>query len=163
MKTKAQVIDPREVGHGPLKLAQPVFSEAALARAEQTLEAMSGSFEKWLDEDIAKLQSARLRAAHEGWPDASLDTLWRTAHDLKGMGGTYGYPIITQLAGSLCRLIETDAGKAAARANPELIGAHVDALRAAARERIACDEHPIGRVLVQTLEAQVAHLGVAPR
>jgi chemotaxis protein histidine kinase CheA len=163
MKAKVQVIDPREAGHGALKLAQPVFSEEALARAEQALEAMSGSFGKWLDADIAKLQEARLRAAEEAWPDPALDALWRAAHDLKGMGGTYGYPIVTQLAGSLCRLIETQAGKAAARANPELIGAHVDALRAAVRDRIASEAHPIGRVLVQTLEAQVLRLGVAPR
>jgi chemotaxis protein histidine kinase CheA len=163
MKSKPQLIDPREAGHRPPQLTQPVFSAEALARADKTLEAMSGSFEKWLDADIARLQAARLEAAQAGWSDASLDALWRVAHDLKGMGGTYGYPLVTQLAASLCRLTETEAGKSAARANPSLVDAHVDGLRAALRDRIASDAHPVGRALVQTLEAKVRELGVAPR
>lgn len=163
MKSKAQVIDPRDAGHRQPKLTQPVFSEEALARADKTLEAMSGSFEKWLEADIAQLQAARLTAAEGGWTDAAIDALWRAAHDLKGMGGTYGYPLVTQLAASLCRLTETEAGKDAARANPKLVDAHVDGLRAAVRDRIATDEHPVGRALIQALEAQVRQLGVAPR
>ena len=160
---KAKVIDPREAGHRPPKLTQPVFSEEALARADKTLEAMSGSFEKWLDADIAKLQAARLKAAQAGWTDLAIDALWRAAHDLKGMGGTYGYPLVTQLAASLCRLTETEAGKAAARANPALVDAHVDGLRAALRDHITTDAHPVGRALIQTLETKVRLLGVAPR
>jgi hypothetical protein len=162
MKSKAQVIDPREAGRRPPKLAQPVFSEEALARADKTLEAMSGSFEKWLDADIAKLQAARIQAAEAGWTDVAIDAIWCAAHDLKGMGGTYGYPLVTQLAASLCRLTETEAGKSAARANPALVDAHVDGLRAAVRDRIASDAHPVGRALVLMLEAKVRELGVAP-
>jgi len=163
MKGKAQVIDPREAGHRPPALTQPVFSEDALARADEALEAMSGCFEKWLEADIAQLQAARLAAVDTGWSDAAIDAIWRAAHDLKGMGGTYGYPLVTQLAASLCRLTETEAGKHAARANTALVDAHIDGLRAAVRDRIATDEHPLGRALVQTLEAQVRTLGVAPR
>jgi chemotaxis protein histidine kinase CheA len=159
---KAQVIDPREAGHRPPQLAQPVFSEEALARADKTLEALSGSFEQWLDADLATLQAARLNGVKAGWDDAAIDTLWRAAHDLKGMGGTYGYPLVTQIATSLCRLTETEAGKDAARANPDLVCAHVDALRAAVRDRIASDAHPVGGALLRTLEAQVRRLGVAP-
>jgi chemotaxis protein histidine kinase CheA len=160
---KARVIDPREAGHRPPKLTQPVFSEEALSRADKALEAMSGSFEKWLDADIAKLQAARLEAAQAGWSDAALDALWRAAHDLKGMGGTYGYPLATQLAASLCRLTETEAGKRAARANPALVDAHVDGLRATVRDHITSDAHPAGRALVQMLETKVRQLGIAPR
>jgi chemotaxis protein histidine kinase CheA len=163
MKAKAQVIDPREAGRRPVALAQPVFSEEALARADQTLEAISGSFEKWLDADIAQLQAARLEASQAAWSDASIETIWRAAHNLKGMGGTYGYPLVTQLAASLCRLTETESGKSAARDNPALIDAHVDGLRAALRDHITSDAHPVGRALVQMLETKVRQLGVAPR
>ena len=78
------------------------------------------------------------------------------------MGGAYGFPLVTQIAASLCRLIETDAGKFAAQRNPGLVTAHVDALRAAVRDRITTVEHPVGRALVSALEAQVEQLGVAP-
>lgn len=163
MKGKAQAIDPREAGYRRPKLTQPVFSEEALARADKTLDAMSGSFEKWLEADIARLQTARLEAARAGLSDDALDALWRAAHDLKGMGGTYGYPLVTQLAASLCRLTETEAGKSAARANPALVDAHVDGLRATVRDRIASDAHPVGGALAQALDAKVRQLGVAPR
>ncbi len=144
-------------------MSQPVFGPEALAHAEKALGEMSGSFEQWLEADIAKLQAARAAAAAANWCDVSLDAVWRASHDLKGMGGTYGYPLVTQLAASLCRLTETAAGKAAARANPALVEAHVDGLRAAVSDRIATDAHPLGKALLETLEAQVRQLGVAPR
>jgi hypothetical protein len=102
-------------------------------------------------------------AAEEGsWSDAGLEVVFTAAHDVKGMGATYGYPLATQLAASLCRLIETDAGKAAARQTPALVTAHVDALRAVLRDGITSTAHPIGRALVTALEQRVEALGVAP-
>ena len=85
------------------------------------------------------------------------------AHDLKGMGESYGYPLATFMAACLCRLIETPAGKAAARAQPALVEAHVDALRAIARDQIASPDHPVGKALIKALSAEVDKLGVAPR
>lgn len=160
---KAKFIDPREAGVRQFDLKQPVFDADAISRADETMKAMSASFEKWLDADAQALQSARSAAEANGWSDGALQTLMRAAHDLKGMGGAYGYPLVTDIAASLCRLIETDAGKAAARANPDLVCAHVDALRASIRDRITSDAHPVGRALVQALETRVAALGVAPR
>ncbi len=146
-----------------MNLAQPIFDEEAIARADKTLEAMSGSFEQWLDADVRNLQAARTAAEGANWSVTSLASLFATAHDLKGMGATYGYPIVTQIAASLCRLIETDAGKQAAAAHPALVCAHVDAIRAALRDGMKSDEHPVGKALLQALDAQVAALGVAPR
>jgi ribosomal protein S18 acetylase RimI-like enzyme len=126
------------------------------------MKAMGCSFEQWLDDDIRKLQIARIAAQNAGWSDGAFEVLFGAAHDLKGMGGSYGFPLVTQMAASLCRLIETDAGKAAARTEPGLVLAHIDALRAAVRDRITTAEHPIGRALMSALEAEVENLGVAP-
>lgn len=159
----AKLIDPRAEGHRTLDLKAPLFDEAAITRAQETLKALSGSMEQWLDADIERLQVARTDAEGMGWSDTALESMMSAAHDLKGMGATYGFPIITDIAASLCRLIETEAGKAAARANSALVCAHVDALRAAARERIVDATHPIGRALLQALASHVERLGVAPR
>lgn len=160
---KAQFIDPRGSRPRTFGLKQPVFDAAAVARADDTLKAMSASFEEWLDADAQTLKAARLAAEEAQWSAASLDGLMRAAHDLKGMGATYGYPLVTQIAASLCRLIETDAGKAVAQANPALARAHVDALRGAIRDRMQSATDPVGRAIVEALEARVAALGVAPR
>lgn len=162
-KTVAEMIDPRDQGAGPLDLQKPVFDLNAVARANEAIKAMAGEFQTWLERDVTRVQDTRLNAEASAWSDATLETLMIAAHDLKGLGGSYEYPLVTQIAASLCRLIETDAGKAAARAEPTLVAAHVDALRAAARGQIRTDDHPIGRALLQTLEARVAALGVAPR
>ncbi|MCR6643525.1 MAG: hypothetical protein NVV62_02815 [Terricaulis sp.] len=81
--------------------------------------------------------------------------LMDVAHDIKGMGASYGYPLATEIAASLCRLIETSAGKAAARAEPRLASAHVDSLRAIVRDQIKSAEHPTGRAVLKMLAAEV--------
>lgn len=161
--SKVQVINPRDVGLPILDGKQPVFDPEAIARADETLKAMSHSFQEWLEADVRKLQQARVDAEQAGWSDAALEQLMGVAHDIKGMGASYGYPMATQIAASLCRLVETPAGKAAARTQPALAQAHVDALRAVVRDRIMTDQHPVGRTLMQTLNIQVERLGVAPR
>ena len=160
--TSAKLIDPRTEGRR-LELKAPLFDEAAIARAQETLTALGSSMGEWLDADIERLHQARLNAEGAGWSNAALEPMLGAAHDLKGMGATYGFPIISDIAASLWRLIETDAGKAAARANPALVCAHADALRAAARERIVDASHPIGHALLQALASHVERLGVAPR
>lgn len=157
----AKLIDPKEMGHRPLELKQPIFDEDAVERADSALKALSSSFGQWLDEELAKLQSARVEAAANGWSDASLEKILIAAHDLKGLGATYDYPIVTQIAASLCRLIETDQGRAAARAMPALLEGHVDAARAVVRAGAKTDSHPIGRALLLSLEGHVKALNVA--
>ena len=162
-KPKAQFISAREAGMPVLDGSKPVFDTDAVARADETLKAMSGSFQQWLEADIRKLQQARLDAERAAWSDAALEQLWGVAHDIKGMGESYGYPLATRMAASLCRLIETPPGRAAARAQPALVTAHIDTLRAIVRDEIKSMDHPIGRALMQTLTAQIEKLGVAPR
>jgi hypothetical protein len=161
-KTNAQFIDPRDVGRGPRDLKRPVFDENALSRADEAIKSLSHSFPQWLDEEVAKLQGARIAADAVGWRADAVGKLFGCAHDLKGLGATYGYPLVTQIAASLCRLVETEAGKGICRADPTLARAHVDAIRAAVRDQITTDEHPVGAALLHTLDTKVHALGVAP-
>lgn len=160
---KAQMIDPREQGLRSIELKKPIFDAGAVARADQALEAMGDEMQVWLDADIERLQAARLRADEAKWTPLVQEDLHSIAHDLKGLGATYGSVLSTQIAASLCRLIETDAGKALAQRDPSLARAHVDALRASVRDNIRSTDHPVGRAVLQALETRVADLGVAPR
>jgi hypothetical protein len=162
-KPAVHVIDPRQAGLRTLDLKHPLFGPDALARADQALEALGEDMKHWLDADIARLQDMRLAAEHAGWSHYALEALLGVAHEIKGTGTTYGSPLATKIAASLCRAIETDAGKDEAQRDPSLVCAHVDALRAAARDRIDLDAHPIGRAVLHALEERVAELGVAPR
>ncbi|HVZ98759.1 MAG TPA: Hpt domain-containing protein [Caulobacterales bacterium] len=154
------LIDPTRAAPPRLALKSPVFDAEAVARADQALQSMSGSFQLWLDEEVARLQTARLSAVAADWSNDALDILLIAAHDLKGMGATYDYPLVSQIAGSLCRLIDCEEGRAAARAKPSLVFAHVDAIRAAARDGVRTDAHAVGQALLHALEMQVDALGL---
>ena len=75
------------------------------------------------------------------------------AHDLKGLGATYQYPIVTRIAGSLCKLIDE---KVRMQAPLFLVDGHIDAIRAVVRDKIQTDEHPVGKMLATELETRTA-------
>jgi chemotaxis protein histidine kinase CheA len=131
---------------------------AAIAKAEAALKSLSGNFAQWLQDEITKLEAARQQVRAEGMTAETMESLYLRAHDLKGLGTTYGFPLITRLAGSLCRLIdEKDKRTSAPMA---LIDAHIDAIKAAVRDDIKDDLHPVGATLAKELEARVAETGV---
>nr|WP_309093092.1 Hpt domain-containing protein [Phenylobacterium sp.] len=130
---------------------------SAIAKAEAALKSLSGNFAQWLNDEVAKLEAARQAVRADGVTADTMETLYLRAHDLKGLGATYGFPLITRIAGLLCRLIDDKAKRT--DAPMPLIDAHIDAIKAAVRDDIKDVEHPIGKALVQELERRVAELG----
>ncbi|SJM63932.1 hypothetical protein FM111_10015 [Brevundimonas diminuta 3F5N] len=130
----------------------------AIARAEEALKAMSAQFGQWLNDEVVKLDKAQADIRSQGYTPETAEALYFRAHDLKGLGTTYEYPLVTRIAASLCRMLD-DADKRM-QAPLAVIDAHVDAIKAVVRDKIQTDEHPVGRDLVETLEARTAeHLG----
>ena len=130
------------------------ISADAVAKAEQALASMAVQFGQWLNDEIEKLEAAQNAIRDQGRTPETLENLYFRAHDLKGLGSTYQYPLVTRLAGSLCRLIDDTEKRL--QAPPLLLDAHIDAIRAVVRDQIQTDEHPVGRTLAETLEARVA-------
>lgn len=126
----------------------------AIERAEAALKAMSAQFGQWLQDEIAKLEAAQTDLKTLGYTPETTETLYFRAHDLKGLGATYQYPVVSRLAASLCRLI--DSPERRLTAPQTLVEAHIDAIRAVVRDQIQTDEHPTGKALAETLEARVA-------
>ncbi len=132
----------------------PKFDERAVARAEQALKQLAHQFDDWMNEEVAKLEAAY--AALAGGPVAGEagETLFRAAHDIKGLGSTYEFPLVTRLAASFCRLIETEGLRK--NADASLVRAHVEAIRAAVRDGVRTEDHPVGKLLLTELESRVA-------
>jgi chemotaxis protein histidine kinase CheA len=142
-----------KVGGGRLGAIDP----AAIAKAEAALKSLSGNFTQWLNDEITKLEGARVTVRNEGPTAENMESLYLRAHDLKGLGATYGFPLITRIAGLLCRLIDDKSKRL--QAPMALIDAHIDAIKAAARDDIKTEEHPVGKILVQELESRISALG----
>jgi hypothetical protein len=130
-----------------------VIDADAIAKAEAALKSLSGQFAQWLDDEIKKLDAARAEIQAKGYTPETAESLYLRAHDLKGLGSTYEFPLITRIAGSLCKL--TDTPERRAGASLFLIDAHIDAIKACVRDNIRDDSHPVGRTLAQELERQV--------
>ena len=138
-----------KVGGGRLGAIDP----AAIAKAEAALKSLASNFTQWLADEITKLEAARQQVKTEGATPETMENLYLRAHDLKGLGTTYGYQLITRIAGSLCRMI--DEKEKRANTSLELVDAHIDAIKAAVRDDIKSDDHPVGSVLVEELERRV--------
>jgi hypothetical protein len=124
-----------------------------VARAEAALKALAGQFARWLQDEIDKLDAARARVETEGLTGDAGETLYIHAHDLKGLGGTYEFPIVTRIAGSLCGLLEEPGGRGAIPL--ALIDAHIEAIKTMVRDDIRDELHPVGGTLAAALENQV--------
>ena len=142
-----------KVGGGRLGAIDP----AAIAKAEAALKSLSGNFTQWLNDEIAKLEAARQAVRAGGVTAENMESLYLRAHDLKGLGATYGFPLITRIAGLLCRLIDDKSKRHEAPMN--LVDAHIDAIKAAARDDIKTEDHPVGKILVQELESRIKEFG----
>ena len=73
------------------------------------------------------------------------DRMFAIAHDIKGQAGTFGYPLLSDLAARLCRLLQTDGAEGA--------GSLVAAMAEVVRDRLAGDGGERGREMVAGLEA----------
>jgi hypothetical protein len=89
----------------------------------------------------------------------TLQQIFDLAHDIKGQGGTFGYPLITDIGDELCRLIK--AIPAAHHPRPSWLSAvatHVRALRLVADKDIRGDGDAIGAELLDGLRAAAARV-----
>ncbi len=125
-----------------------------LAEAEEQLERASLDFTDWaktyLDQLSALCDDASRKA--EGRKD-DFEQINLLAHELRGQGGTFGYPLITTFAKMLYDA--TYAGCAENDNAVEIVKAHIDAMRAVLREKVSGDGGEIGRTLLASLREAI--------
>ena len=129
---------------------------SALAKAEAALKGLSGQFAQWLQDEITKLEDARAAIKTDGLNQQTADRLYIHAHDLKGLGATYEFPLITRIAGSLCKLMDNQAARVTVPMF--LVDAHIDAIKAAVATGIKSVDNPTGKAMVEELERRVADI-----
>lgn len=126
----------------------------SIARAEAALKSLSSQFSQWMRDELVKLDAARAAIRAQGLTSETSETLYMRAHDLKGLGSTYEYPLVTRIAGSLCRLI--DDPRTRTSAPMPLVDAHIDAIKAVVRDGIKTEDHPVGSALAAELETKTS-------
>lgn len=135
------------------------ISPEALEAAEKALNKMSEDYPDWVSGLIVKLQEQHGRCVdtpekrHEFFEEIN-----HIAHDMKGQGGTFGYPLITQFSDSLYGFTTKRPGEISDN-QIELVKSHIDSMRAVIRGRVSGDGGEIGAKLSESLEEAIAKYG----
>lgn len=133
---------------GPISQADVHMIE----KAEEALKDLRADFGVWLEEEVDKLEAVAKTVLKTGLNSPEGEELFVRAHDLRGLGTTYEFPIITRLAGSLTKMIDMPEKRAKASLNLAL--AHVGAIRAALSQNIRDSNDPVAAELASELEVQ---------
>ncbi len=148
--TQVEIIVPPN----PLKSKVGVSGSGSLdfgpiERAEKALEQLSVEFDDWLSEEVDLLLLARDRVIEEGLTAETQAKLYLASHDLKGQAETYGYPLITRVCASLCKLLDTATQRSLIPA--EIIDHHVNAVRNMMKYKMKSTKHPQGSAVTNKL------------
>ncbi|HJR57680.1 MAG TPA: Hpt domain-containing protein [Rhizomicrobium sp.] len=128
---------------------------AAIKRAEGAMENLKAEFGNMAADGISALGAARDAYLAKADP-ASRGALLRAAHDLKGQAGTFGFPLMARVAGSLTKML-TEAPEGVVLPL-KLVDAHVAAMTVIHRQNITGSEDKIALALIAELDSQVGQL-----
>lgn len=129
----------------------PESLAAAMLRAEDAVAELAADYTVWAIGDVKRAEDAFALAKSE--PEKRhfhLDTLYSAAHDMKGQGGSFGYPLVTKIGQSLCRYLHSGEMD---EASFPVIQAHLGALRLIIEKSIKGEGGPVGAKLVAKLES----------
>ncbi len=83
--------------------------EACLHRAERAIATLQDQYIQWVRRDLAHLEELAGKAkepfATDEWRK-SVKEMQRLVHDMRGQGGTFGYPLVSSVASSLVDLLK---------------------------------------------------------
>jgi hypothetical protein len=100
--------------------------EQAIAAAQSEVKELEPGFTIWLEREMQELTAALLRVNGNSPDTLSLECAYRSCAQLRDVGSTLGYDLVTFVARNLCEIL--DAIKAGAAYDKETIELHVSAL-----------------------------------
>ncbi len=141
----------KKVGEGATGFEAGIF-----IRATEVIKNLAVSYiEGIAPKDLRELSVTFQALQH--FPDRSKENvakLFAQAHEIKSGGGSYGYPLISRIADSLCKL--TEGMGAPEKMDMMLIKFHIDSLHVVVRKKIKGIGGEIGQLLIEGLEVVVA-------
>lgn len=130
------------------------ISPEALAEAEKAMMQMSEDYPDWVSKLLVTLTEQHSRCVDT--PENRneyFDAINHIAHDMKGQGGTFGYPLISTFSDSLYGF--TNGIRERSDNEVELVKSHVDAMRAVIKGRVSGSGGEIGKKLTESLNQAI--------
>lgn len=106
-----------------------ITAQEAATGGRKVVQELAAEYDDTLREEIARLASLtrELEQADPATFEDRRATLMKAAHELKGVAGTFGYDLVTEIAGLLFHYLETVDDDTAHRT--EMLRSMVDSLR----------------------------------
>lgn len=123
--------------------------EEAISRADRSVVRVRGEFVASMEDDVVELDRLYGEYRQDRSPE-TLNRIFRIAHNLRGLGATFHYELMTRLGTSMCRYItELPEGKTL---EPVLLQVHIQAMKAVVRSHMEGAGDKISRDVATTLD-----------
>ena len=153
MADDTQIIRPkRHISQKVPKKGGPRPDQAIL-QALNAAEELMDQYQGWAVDDLSRLwnqfqeletEESRALAASE-----ILD-MFNVSHEIRGQGGTFGFPLISMIGDSLCKFLEDR--KEVSEVELEVIRVHILAMKAVFRQELRGPQTPLRRDLEELLQ-----------
>ncbi|MBM3567650.1 MAG: hypothetical protein FJX46_02720 [Alphaproteobacteria bacterium] len=147
---KPEVIRPPKHIRQKVGMTGGLTIEEAVGLSDKAIKPFAESFLKDIESHLAALRTAR--AAIQSTPDQigrQRQRIFDAAHEIRGQSGTFGYPLATAVADTLCKYLDGKTDLAAD--DIQLCLLHVNALLAVFRENLRGEGGKIGDELREML------------
>lgn len=144
--TKIVQMEGYEIHHPNFTLKTKVDKSGGLTlqemekRMDKKMVALSEQFLAGIPAVIEAIGSALSQLEEGNGGTTEQETLFRQGHDLRGMGGSFDYPIMGTIGDGICELTSSDIETSSL--NLALIRVHLDLLTYVAAKRIKNDTDP---------------------
>lgn len=123
--------------------------EQAILRALNAAEDLMDEYQGWAVDDLTKLWQT-FEASVDGAPStAQILQMFEIAHGIRGEGGSFGFPLVSVVSDSLCKLLE--GKKSITRPEQEVVKVHILAMRAVFRQKLSGSQPKLEGELRQLL------------
>lgn len=135
---------PRHISQKVPKRGGP-SPEYAIRRALDLADDLVGDYQGWAVDDLEKLWQ-QFRASTKAPPaKRDIQRMFDMAHEIRGQGGSFGFPLISVLADSLCKFLE---GRGRLRERDiDVVKIHILAMKAVFRQGLRGAQAPLSQDL----------------
>lgn len=147
---------PRHISQKVSKRGGPSPAQAIM-RALNAAEDLMGEYQGWAVDDLEALWQEFIEVAKTGNVGTDkIEDMFNKAHEIRGQGGTFGFPLVSTIGDSLCKFMDGRAHLAGVEL--EVIKVHILAMKAVFRQGLQGDQKALAgdlRELLEMLRAKV--------
>jgi hypothetical protein len=151
-KKPAQFIKPPSTLQEKFAGESAKLTPEAIEKAETAMEHVAEDYGETLLQEIEQLRKSvdEFRAQQDG----ELSEMFRQSFDLKGLGSTLGYPLLSSLGKTLCQMFEKR--KKLNELDHSIVNAHITAMTAIVSNDIRGKDDKTGQAILTDLAKLVA-------